>query len=159
MSTNYYMRLREPKRVKKKLFDIVDWRYGDMLPKCMANMDVELLDDEAVHIAKCSWGWVPNFQAVPTERPFDETERNNDRYSIASVDDIRAYMSTGAYEIVDEYGEVIGMDEFEREVVGWCDVQRENGFEGEFRCHSDKPDALGSYLDKDGNQFSRVCFC
>lgn len=121
--------------------------------------DVTFIDHEPVHIAKCSWGWAPSFQAVPASRAFDETELNQDKYEINSVEDIRGYLRTGEYEVVDEYGAKLTPEQFEHDVVQWEDRQRENGYGRKFGNHVDEPDSLGAYLDPEGYQFCRTCFC
>lgn len=157
MGTNYYLRLKEPERSKKPLLEIVDWRYEKLVAD--PDMEVEITDHHAVHIAKCSWGWVPSFQHIPANMPFDETEMNNDRYFIRSVEDIRDYMRTGKYEIVDEYGEVYTQAQFEHKVVQWVRRQKENGLEIEPHNHTDTEDSLYAYSDPEGYQFCRTCFC
>ena len=159
MGTNYYMRLREPERGSARLSEIIDWRYEKKVPGEVLDITVPLVDGKPVHIAKCSWGWVPSFQHVPAGLPFDETEENNDRYSITCVNDIRAYLDTGDYEVVNEYGDVLTREEFEHRVVEWADRQRENGFVGELRNHTDEADSLNAYTDPDGYQFCKTCFC
>ena len=143
----------------KRLGDLIDWRWEDKLSRETLDEMIEVVDHHAVHIAKCSWGWEPSFQHVPAMRPFDETEENNDRYSIASVQDIRDYMATGRYELVDEYGDAIGMEDFETHVCGWNEVLRKNGYSGEIGGHVGTGDSLDAYRDPEGYQFCRTCFC
>ena len=35
------------------------------------------------------------------------------------MNDIRAYLATGRFEVVDEYGDVLTLEQFEEEVVNW----------------------------------------
>ena len=149
------MRLKEPKRTTEMLGDIVRDGFVPDNPE----MEVECVHYEPVHIAKCSWGWVPSFQATPSDMPFDEQEEANGIYEISSLADIRRYLDTGDYELVDEYGDVRTRDEFENVVVDWCEHQRAHGFKGEFNNHTDKYDGLFAYKDAEGYQFCRVCFC
>ena len=154
MGTNYYMRLKKPIESMSRLGDIV----RDGVDVENPDMVVKVLDWQKCHIAKCSWGWVPSFQAVPSEHPFDEQVRANEIYRISSLADIRAYLATGDYEVIDEYDCVISRSDFEKRVVGWEKVMRGNGYEGEMHGHAGTGDGLGAYLDPLGYQFCRTCF-
>lgn len=65
---------------------------------------------EEVHICKRSYGWRTSWQATTEMEP----------WAITSVEDIREYLRTDDWELVDEYGEV--HEDWEREIdelVNW----------------------------------------
>lgn len=157
MGCNFYLRKKEPDVYSKPLREVVKWEYEELVED--GDAEVRMADHRAVHIAKTSWGWVPSFQHVPADRAFDETEANNDMYSISSVADIRGYMETGLYEIVSEEGDVYDWPAFEKRVCRWVENMREHGLEGEPRSHIGSGDSIDSYADPEGYQFCRVCFC
>ena len=156
MGCNFYIREKSATVFTRKLCEVADWRFEDMLLD--PDQEVRLKEDHAAHIAKTSYGWTPSFQQLPADRPFDCTERNNDYYEIKSVADIKAYMDTGRFEIVDEDGEVYDWDGFESRVLKWEDNMRRHGYQGEMRDHL-SGDSLDAYADPEGYQFCRVCFC
>ena len=83
MSTNIYIRRKEPR----------------MVP---------VYDD--VHVCKLSGGWRAHFDGSSavdnTWGPHDESAPR-----IGSMDDLRGYLSTGEWELVDEYGEKTTLEE------------------------------------------------
>lgn len=160
LGTNYYMRLKNPEVYKDKLDNVL----RDGLVPQDPNQEVTLIHEQMVHLAKCSWGWKPNFQSTPCSMPFDEQLGANDIYKIRSVKDIRDYYRTGDYEIVDEYGEVVSWEDFDKYVLHWGEHQMEVCEEREWdkfplKSHVDLECGLGSYVDDEGYEFSTVCFC
>lgn len=93
IGTNIYIRRREPR----------------MVPEY-----------DEVHVCKLSAGWRAHFDgssaAENTWEPHDESAPR-----IGSMDDLRGYLSTGEWELVDEYGEkttleeVLAHDEYRRD--------------------------------------------
>jgi hypothetical protein len=69
---------------------------------------------ECVHVCKQSFGWRTHWQATgngvgdwPRWCDDEPTVENHELpWAIHSVEDIRAYLETGDWELVDEYGEV-----------------------------------------------------
>lgn len=118
MGTNYYLRRREP---------------------CIRPV---------IHIAKASWGWRTSWQSTTAgewSKWCDEDMMELDYslpWSIHSVADIRAYLETGDWEIVDEYGDVHGDD-----VISSLESWMPDG--GEY-C---------DYHDGAGNGFTNAGFC
>ena len=64
---------------------------------------VEVYDQ--IHVAKLSSGWKAHFDGSSAEN----NEPNKPH--VGSMDDLRAYLSTGEWELVDEYGERTTLDE------------------------------------------------
>lgn len=76
---------------------------------------------DETHIAKLSGGWRVHFDGSSVERnAYDE-----DAPRIGSMDDLRAYLATGEWELVNEYGdlttleEVLAHDGYMRDGVLW----------------------------------------
>lgn len=157
MGTNWYMRVKNPPRERFMLEDVLIDGY---LP-AEAGVEVELVRDDKLHLAKTSWGWKPNFQMTPCTLPFGEQVRANEVYNVKCLKDIKALYDTGLYVIENEYGDEVSWAEFDDRVVHWADRQRElcmaNGDEP-FEPQSHIDDGLGTYLDPDGHEFSPVCF-
>lgn len=146
---------------------------------------------EAVHIGKCSWGWEMGWQATyegdwPRWCDEDPMADEDGRYlsdrglphSINSVDDIRAYLETGEWLLVDEYGTVYGEEPHEEDLNGggqekvndWRTELAEleawdGGKSGWNERNPDKPVTwelhrhTGGFHDRKGNHFSREGFC
>jgi len=81
---------------------------------------------KAIHIGKRSWGWLFHWDScdeINYPRWCDEDpdwEGQKLPYSIHSVEDIRSYLRTGEWELVDEYGTVYQDWEAEiAELVAW----------------------------------------
>ena len=80
---------------------------------------------DTVHIGKRSWGWLFHWDScdeIDYPRWCDEDpsayQSDSLPHSITCVDDIRAYLKTGEWELVDEYGEVY--PDWEAEIDGFC---------------------------------------
>jgi hypothetical protein len=77
---------------------------------------------DCTHIAKLSWGWRVHFDGSSMTHEFCE---DDPRPRIGSVADIRSYLETGEWELVDEYGErttlerVLAHDEVTRDGRPW----------------------------------------
>ena len=76
-----------------------------------------------IHLTKRSWGWKPLFEE---HEEGEEIERYGDYFTngiripeIKSINDIKAAVESGAWKIVDEYGEQYTWDEFYRGAVQW----------------------------------------
>lgn len=130
---------------------------------------------ETVHICKRSFGWRTTWQ---------ESVNGHDEYAwpkwcdedpsahypelpneIHSVEDIRNYLRTGEWELVDEYGTVL--DEWEGEIdslESW-----DGGKQAYNAAHPDNPvtweacehdkECGEGYRDSKGNIFTRTGFC
>lgn len=103
------------------------------------------------HIAKRSIGWKPLHQTnVHAEDTFSfETERP----VIESREDIKRYVDSGEWEIVDEYGIEYTYDEF----LSYLD--------DDFECEADMTrethlvTSIGCYLATDGTEWTETDFC
>ena len=77
---------------------------------------------DCTHIAKLSWGWRAHFDGSSMAREFHEDDPSP---RIGSVADIRSYLETGEWELVDEYGrattleEVLSHDDYGRDGRLW----------------------------------------
>lgn len=85
------------------------------------------------HVAKTSAGWLPSFEA-------HSSYEGDDRPSVHSVADIKALVDSGAYTIVDEYGDGYDWDGFAERVLEFGD---------EFNCRSH----TNAYVDPQGFEF------
>lgn len=108
MGTNYYLKATRPREVY-----------------------------DEVHIAKCSSGWKPSFQAS------DETEFTP---AVNSVDDMQRLVESGEWVIEDEEHRAITWDEFVDKVLNW---------ESERNCRSNMSTGLRTYHDPQGYEFIR----
>ena len=69
---------------------------------------VEVYDE--THVAKLSWGWRAHFDGSSAEGdPWEERDGNAPR--VGSMDDLRGYLASGDWELVDEYGQRTTLDE------------------------------------------------
>ncbi len=119
---------------------------------------------EAIHICKRSWGFYATWQATePDDWPkwCDEDMMSPTQLPspIRSVDDIRDYLRTGEWEVVDEYGDV-HPDSVIDDLEAW------DG--GKAAYNADRPDQPVTWTpkggpcdfkDDEGNRFSRRGFC
>lgn len=115
-----------------------------------------------IHIGKRSWGWLFHWDScdeIDYPRWCDE---DRDQYvhelphSIKSVEDIRAYLRTGEWELVDEYDNVL--PDWEAEIEGFC--QWDGGKSSWNERHPDKPvkwhvQVPSGYRDSEGQIFDR----
>ena len=117
---------------------------------------------ETVHIGKRSWGWLFHWDAVDESQwprwcdedhvqPYPELP-----HSIHSVEDIREYLRTGEWELIDEYGEVY--EDWEAEIDGF--IHWDGGKAGWNERHPDEPvlwdvHTPSGYHDKEGQVFDR----
>ena len=76
---------------------------------------VEVYD--GTHVAKLSGGWRVHFDGSSMADEY----RSDYEPRVGSIDDLRAYLATGEWELVDEYGdkttleEVLAHDDYERD--------------------------------------------
>lgn len=72
---------------------------------------------DMTHIAKTSSGWRAHFDGSSAS----QQERDPETPRIGSMDDLRGYLSTGEWEIVDEYdrpatlGQILAHDDYQRD--------------------------------------------
>ena len=116
---------------------------------------------DTVHIGKRSWGWLFHWDSCDeSEYPRwcdeDPSAYQSDSlpHSITCVDDIRAYLKTGEWELVDEYGEVY--PDWEAEIDGFCNW--DGGKSSYNKRHPDEPVTWevhipSGYHDKEGQIF------
>lgn len=118
---------------------------------------------ECVHICKQSWGWTTGWQATGNgigdwPRWCDDDPCNPEPklpWAIHNVDDIRAYLETGEWELVDEYGEVYenwkatldGLEKWDGGKSGWNERHPDEPVTWE-------PNEHYGYKDRHGNLFS-----
>lgn len=101
------------------------------------------------HIAKRSYGWLPLFQAIPEGdmSPIDEEEDGvYTQLPIRSFGDIRKLVSSGDYEIIDEYDRTYTWEEFYKEVA--------SPYKQEPQRQSHKTSGLNVYTDLEGYEFT-----
>ena len=104
------------------------------------------------HIGKRSYGWRGLFEA--NSNMDDTFEYETERPVIHSLDDIKAYVESGEWEIVDEYEEQIGYDEFVEIMTKPFASEIENGIE--LKGHSSP--TFGTYIDRKGNEWTQIRF-
>lgn len=117
---------------------------------------------ESIHIGKQSWGWYMHWDSCDESDwprwcdtdhvpPYPELP-----HSIHSVEDIRAYLRIGEWELVDEYGEVY--EDWEQELDFLCSW---DGGKGRYNAdHPDKPVTWETQVpsgshDREGQIFDR----
>lgn len=94
MGTNIYLRRREPR----------------MVPEY-----------DEVHVCKMSYGWRAHFDGSSAAGTSWEYGEEGTRPRVGSMDDLRGYLESGEWELVDEYGvqttleEVLAHDEYRRD--------------------------------------------
>lgn len=115
---------------------------------------------ETIHIGKRSWGWLFHWDSVDKSnwpRWCDEDHPMSELpHSIHSVDDIRAYLKTGEWELVDEDGIVHPM--WESTLRGF--MHWDGGKESYNERHPDSPvtwypNVPSGYRDSEGQIFDR----
>lgn len=107
MSTNVYMRRVKPRTV---------------------------LEYDETHVCKMSYGWRVHFDGSSAqENIWDQCEDHEPH--IGSIDDLRGYLATGEWELYDEYGDPITLDQVldhdrnERNTrIGMCDYVDREGY-------------------------------
>ena len=106
---------------------------------------VEVYDE--VHVCKLSAGWRVHFDGSSAADDMWEP-RDDNSPRIGSMDDLRGYLSTGEWELVDEYGdkttleEVLSHDMYERDGQLW-----------------NTRASMDDYYDREGYPWSRREFC
>lgn len=95
------------------------------------------------HIAKRSHGWKPLYEA--NSMADDVWSFETERPVVKSVDDIKSYVDSGEWEIVDAYDNVMEYDEFK----SYMDTDFE--LEGERREHSGMGYPIS--IDEHGNEW------
>lgn len=95
------------------------------------------------HIAKRSYGWKPLFESNGDDE--DVYHLETERPVVHSIDDVRGYVESGEWVIVDEYGTEFEFDEFMR----YLNENFRN--EGDRRSHRDS----GVYVsvNRDGTEW------
>lgn len=120
MGTNIYLRRKEPR----------------MVPEY-----------DEVHVCKLSYGWRVHFDGSSAHdngwEPLDEHQPR-----VGSMDDLRGYLDSGEWELVDEYGDATTLEE----VLAHDEVKRD-GQLWNTRVSSD------NYYDREGYPWSRMEFC
>ena len=101
---------------------------------------------DEVHVCKLSGGWRVHFDgSSAAETSWEPLDEHSPR--IGSLDDVRGYLSTGDWELVDEYGDkrtledVLAHDDYMRDGKP-CDTQV----------------SLDDYYDREGYPWSRKEF-
>lgn len=115
MSTNIYLRRREPR----------------MVPEY-----------DEVHVCKLSYGWRAHFDGSSALEDWDER-----RPHVGSMDDLRGYLDSGEWELVDEYGDETTLEEVLAHDEVTLDGQLWNT-----RVSND------DYYDREGHPWSRTEF-
>ena len=97
---------------------------------------------DETHVAKLSAGWRAHFDgSSAAHAPWDTDDIDKPR--VGSMDDLRGYLSSGEWELRDEYGEPTTLDE----VLAHDDNPR----------NSQVP--MDDYYDREGFPWSRREFC
>lgn len=137
---------------------------------------------ETIHIAKRSFGWCTSWQQTLREAPpyeeawprwcdEDHSLQFEDEYGrtsepqlphdIESVDDIRNYLRTGEWEVINEYGKVYEdwgaiieeLTSWDGGKDNWNERHPDNPATWEMSHHSE------GYKDPEGNEFIAQGFC
>ncbi len=98
---------------------------------------------DEVHVCKKSGGWRVHFDGSSAIDGGDEH-----RPRIGSMDDLRGYLGTGEWELVDEYGRVTTLDE----VLAHDEVMRDGQLWNTLVSDD-------NYYDREGYPWSRTEFC
>lgn len=120
MGTNIYMRRKEPR----------------MVPEY-----------DETHIAKLSYGWRAHFDGSSAHGGTWEPQGKG-APRVGSMDDLRGYLATGEWELVDECGEVTTLE----------DVLAHDGFMKDGELWNTRV-SLDDYYDREGYPWSRKEFC
>ena len=99
---------------------------------------VEVYDE--IHVAKLSWGWRVHFDG-------SSAVMEGSGPHVGSIDDLRAYLATGEWELVDEDEERTTLDE----VLAHDRVMRDGKLRNTQVCMVD-------YYDREGYPWSRGGF-
>lgn len=132
MGTNYYLK---PKLTEDELAVIE--KYHASLPE--------------IHIGKSSYGWTFSFHAV-TDWEYESLigyTGNDLPKRIESASEWKQWTDDPAFEIYDEYRQKISSDEF------WAKVESKKSS----KHNHAKKGYQNSFLDVDGNSFTRGEFC
>ena len=98
---------------------------------------------DEVHVCKLSYGWRVHFDGSSALEDWSEH-----RPRVGSMDDLRGYLDSGEWELVDEYGDATTLDE----VLAHDKVMRD-GQLWNTRV------SLDDYYDREGYPWSRREFC
>jgi len=93
---------------------------------------------DEIHICKLSGGWRVHFDGSSV----DQNEYDMQAPRVGSMDDLRGYLATGEWELVDEYGDVTTLEK-----VLAHDNERNTRV------------SLDDYYDREGYPWSRREFC
>jgi len=99
---------------------------------------------DEIHICKLSGGWRVHFDGSSV----DQNEYDMQAPRVGSMDDLRGYLATGEWELVDEYGDVTTLEK----VLAHDDYRRD----GELW---NTRVSLDDYYDREGYPWSRREFC
>lgn len=103
------------------------------------------------HVGKKSAGWLGLFEATGTNDFHFEFETQ--KPAVTCVEDIRAAVASGEWELVDEYGDLVDVDKFIDFMMNGWEWERDVG--KDLRIHSDH---LDTYRDREGAEFTRTEF-
>ncbi len=161
MGTNYYLRAKEPVRVvtygpdggeleAERSYSHPSLYDAALLPG-MRGVELKLDDfkDTGMHLCKLSWGWVPLFERHPGTL-------------LTSWEGVSKCVRMPCFDVIDEYGDTVGPQEFEDLVLGHTERYRAKAMEMQGWCngplsHSpfgDDADPGGYPVEWTDNQFS-----
>ena len=106
---------------------------------------------DQVHVAKISYGWKVHFDgssAANNGWDYDYEADGATRPRIGSMDDLRGYLSSGEWELVDEYGDKRTLEEVLEHDGFLCDGELVN-----------TRISMDDYYDREGYPWSRREFC
>lgn len=132
MGTNFYLRKKVSKEVRRDILNFIRSKYEDFNNQISANIygiDYALDDFEhevrdcinqniiKIHLGKRSFGWqfLWNY--------------HGGRYYSANFEDIKSFISNPDYEIIDEYGRIFTVEQFLNEEIGPSLYNGKNGLE------------------------------
>ena len=103
---------------------------------------------DQVHVAKISYGWKVHFDGSSAAGTSWDYDDDGARPRIGSMDDLRGYLSTGEWELVDEYGDKRTLEEVLEHDGFLCDGELVN-----------TRISMDDYYDCEGYPWSRREFC
>lgn len=100
---------------------------------------------DEIHVAKLSGGWRAHFDGSSMD---EWRDADDPRPRVGSMADLRGYLDTGDWELVDEYGEACTLED----VLAWDEMLHD----GEL-WNTQVSD--WNYYDREGYPWSRTEFC